>query len=183
MFENIKDYIQRSREDRRAHLNLSDECIEIGGYDSREFRGLLAHYLKTTIPTNVKVVLCHACNNSKCSNVNHLYWGTYRDNKTDLTESGYDSSIWERTISKYGKEEAHHILSQNASAGGKSGGGKNKLTEKQITEYKNAILSSFPEKIGWIARTAEKLKVSHTTVKRTYEKYLKDCIQVYCRKS
>jgi hypothetical protein len=183
MFEDIKNYIQRSREDRRAHLNLSEECIEIGGYDSREFRGLLAYHLKTTIPTNVKVVLCHACNNKRCSNVNHLYWGTYVDNKIDLKESGCDSSIWERTISKYGKEEAKRIISQNASVGGKSGGGKNKLTEEQIEEYRNAILSSSPEKIGWVARTAKKLKVSHTTVKRTYEKYLKECIQVYCRKS
>ena len=66
MFTKIEDYILKNREDRRSHLKLDEDCIEIGGYDSREYRGLLAHFLKTTIPTYRKIILCHACNNHNC---------------------------------------------------------------------------------------------------------------------
>lgn len=83
MFELITDYIKKPQAERQAHLKLDEECIKIGGYDSREFRGLLAHHLHTTIPTKVKVVLAHACHNGKCSNPRHLYWGTYKENSQD----------------------------------------------------------------------------------------------------
>ncbi len=99
MFIPIDEYIKLSKEERQTHLDLSTECIEIGG-NSPRFRGLLAHYLKTTIPSGIKIQLCHACHNGKCSNPKHLYWGTHKEN---INESG---TIWERMINKYGEEEA-----------------------------------------------------------------------------
>jgi len=120
MFQKIEDYIKLNREERRKHLNLNESCIEIGGYDSREFRGLLAHFLKTTIPTKHKpiIVLCHACNNSKCSNPNHLYWGTISDNIQDSKIAGTWKSQYQRNIDKYGIEKAKEMHKLASSKGG-----------------------------------------------------------------
>ena len=169
----MKDYIKLSREERRKHLNLNTPCINIGG-DSRSFRGLLAHYLKTTISKSVYV--CHACNNSKCSNVNHLYWGTPKDNHIDQVECGNWTSPRERTIKKYGLEEANKISKKASSLGGKAGGGKNKLTKEQIKKYKEVILECDFPKRGWQSRAAKKINISHTQIKRVYDIYLKDII-------
>lgn len=84
MFENIYDYIKKPLDERKSHLNLTDPCIRIGGKISTEFRGLLAHTLKTTIPQGInKVYLCHACNIKDCSNPKHMYWGTPAENNAD----------------------------------------------------------------------------------------------------
>lgn len=90
MFTPILDYIELAREIRRSHLDLISPCIEIGGKGSTEYRGLLAHYLKTTIPTKIKpkIMICHACHNPKCSNPVHLYWGTTVDNRIDMKDCG-----------------------------------------------------------------------------------------------
>lgn len=73
----------RSIAERQSHLALGESCIEIGG-GSKDFRGLLAHHLKTHIMTRAdNANLCHACHNPKCSNPNHLYWGTIRENSLD----------------------------------------------------------------------------------------------------
>lgn len=83
MFEDIIEYMKQSKEDRSRHIDLTIACIQIGGA-SQEFRGLLSHFLKTTIPSTLKGArLCHACNNSGCSNVLHLYWGTTSENIKD----------------------------------------------------------------------------------------------------
>lgn len=82
-FVDILKYIELPLTDRQRHLKLEEPCIEIGGYSSVEFRGLLAHHLKTTIPTGKKILCCHGCGNGQCSNPNHLYWGTYSDNLRD----------------------------------------------------------------------------------------------------
>lgn len=173
MFIKMKEYIKLSRSERRKHLNLDTDCIEIGG-DSRSFRGLLAHYLKTTIDKNVYV--CHACNNDKCSNVDHLYWGTPKDNHIDQVEYGSWSSPRERTIKKYGLEEANKISKKASALGGKSGGGKNKLSKEQIQKYKESILECEFPKRGWKSRAARKMNVSHTQIKRVYDLYLKNII-------
>jgi hypothetical protein len=87
MFINIIEYMKKTREERTSHLRLDENCIEIGG-TSKEFKGLLAHHLKTFIPFKDKVDLCHACNNAKCSNVNHMYWGTRKENVKDSINYG-----------------------------------------------------------------------------------------------
>ena len=52
--EDIIQYMLRNREERRAHLKLEQECSEIGGSGSIEYKGLLAYHLGTTIPTKMK---------------------------------------------------------------------------------------------------------------------------------
>lgn len=105
-FTPIHKHMRKSREERRKHLRLGHPCIEIGG-TSKQFRGLLAHFLRTTIPktkTQRNWHLCHGCHNSKCSNPVHLYWGTCRDNRLDYLEAiGYVRK--ERNSSRAGSEE------------------------------------------------------------------------------
>jgi hypothetical protein len=89
IYQNINEYMKRSKEERQSHLDLTSECIELGGV-SKDFRGLMAHTLKTTIPYKMrgKICLCHACHNDKCSNPKHLYWGTYGENIADAKSCG-----------------------------------------------------------------------------------------------
>src|ERR1700761_834539 len=133
MFQKIDEYMQKSREERRAHLRLDEECIKIGGYDSREYRGLLAHFLKTEIPTKKKVFLCHACNYHWCSNPNHLYWGTPADNYLDAQECG--------TFPKKTKPDPIPLAELQ------------EITRQKV-EYLRGIDRS---RMGWIQRAAEHL--------------------------
>lgn len=87
MFEKIDEYILKTKEERQAHLDLNEQCIEIGG-DSKKCQGLLAYFLKTTFPTTRRIMICHACHNGKCSNVKHLYWGNMSENTKDSYKSG-----------------------------------------------------------------------------------------------
>lgn len=100
MFEPMASYIQRPLADRRAHLKLTEACVEIGTTYSREYRGLLAHFLKTTLPLKKEAVLCHACHNSGCSNPRHLYWGTFSDNLNDAVANGRPQRKLTRAESK-----------------------------------------------------------------------------------
>ena len=93
------------------------------------FKGLLAHMLETTIPSGKKIHVCHACNNGQCSNPNHLYWGTPSENAIDR-EIYHGNTVWDKTVKKYGLEEARKMQSKgNKSAGGKANAGKSKSPE------------------------------------------------------
>ena len=87
MFESMAKYMMRSLEERKYHIDLTEPCHEIGTTYSREYRGLLAHFLRTMLPTRKEAILCHACNNDGCSNPRHLYWGTYSENLNDAHRS------------------------------------------------------------------------------------------------
>ena len=102
----------RPLEERRSHLKLEESCIEIGGKSSGEYRGLLAHFTHTTIPMNREAVLCHACENYKCSNPCHLYWGTQSENILEGRRSGRVKTPWEQMVQKYGEDEARKRASQ-----------------------------------------------------------------------
>lgn len=132
----ITEFINRSREERRNHLDLEEPCCERGG-NSTNHKGVLAQYLDTTIPSG-RILLCHACHNDKCSNPKHLYWGTDKENITiDSKENGTWKSAWERSVEKYGLEEAKKRNARgNKSAGGKANKGKPKSEEhkKKIAE-------------------------------------------------
>lgn len=135
------EYLKLSREERTQHLNLKESCNERGG-NSTMFRGLLADFLNTEIFIDKKVVLCHACHNSKCSNPRHLYWGTYRDNIDDQIANGTWKNIWERRVEKYGIDEAK---AQN-SRGDKSKGGLANKGKPKSEEHKKKIAESIKRK-------------------------------------
>jgi hypothetical protein len=169
IFEDINEYMKRSRDERRAHLLLDEACIEIGGL-SQFYRGLLAHYLRTTIG-DASVYVCHACNNPKCSNPKHLYWGTPTDNIIDQKESGTWKSGYQKIVDKHGVEKAHEMLKQRASRGGKLGGGHNRLSDEQLSNWKATIESVSLNKRGRISELGRKMNCSHTQVKRILNKY------------
>ena len=136
MIEINKEYIKNtSRDVRREHLDLNDECIERGG-NSTNHKGILAQFLDTTIPAG-RILLCHACNNPKCSNLKHLYWGSDYDNHIDAKEHGIWKNPWENLVGKYGLEKARQIQGQKQqSKAGKANKGKPKSEEhkRKISE-------------------------------------------------
>jgi hypothetical protein len=122
----IKEFITRSRDERRSHLDLSSPCCERGG-NSTNHKGVLAQYLDTTIPSG-RILLCHGCHNGKCSNPKHLYWGTDVDNLAiDRAEQpGGFPTIWERAVAKYGEEEARRRNSRKGLGNTYGSGNKGK---------------------------------------------------------
>ena len=126
--KDINDFIKLPREERRAHLNLEELCCERGG-NSTNHKGVLAQYLDTTIPSG-RILLCHACNNGKCSNPKHLYWGTDHDNVIiDGKEFNTHKTPWERTVEKYGYEQACAMNSKLGNTHGSGNRGKPKSEE------------------------------------------------------
>ncbi len=174
VFVDINEYMKLSRETRRSHLRLEESCIEIGGL-SQFYRGLLAHHLGTTIGDR-SVYVCHACNNPKCSNPKHLYWGSPTDNVIDQKESGTWKSGYRKMVDKYGEEKVRQMLRERSRLGGKVGGGHNRLTASQLEEWKTAISSVIPHKRGWIADLGRKMNCTHTQVKRVLNKYFSEVL-------
>jgi hypothetical protein len=132
----IEEFIKLDREIRREHLELIEPCCERGGI-STHHKGILAQYLNTTIPSG-RILLCHACNNSKCSNPKHLYWGTDYDNTIiDGLEFKTYKNPWDRRVEKYGYEMA---CAMNSRVGNKNGSG-NKNKPKSEEHKKNIALN------------------------------------------
>jgi len=75
----IDDYMKLSYDDRQSHLDLTEDCLDIGTKNSSECRALLAYFLNTYVPSGKRIHCCHACNNGWCSNPKHLYWGTIQE--------------------------------------------------------------------------------------------------------
>lgn len=126
--ELIADYIKHPLAYRQSHLALDEGCDERGGY-STLYKGLLAHFLDTTIPKGIAIQVCHACHNAFCSNPRHLYWGTQTENRRDSIANGA-TSLWERTVLKHGIEVATEMARQkDMSKAGKGNKGKPKSEE------------------------------------------------------
>lgn len=126
MIENFEEYMAQSKEVRQSHINLNEPCLERGG-NSTNHRGVLAQFLLTIIPIKRVAILCHACNNSKCSNPKHLYWGTDRENIVeDGKNFGTYKSPWDRMVEKYGLEKAKEMNRKKANQNGKGNKGKPK---------------------------------------------------------
>ena len=134
----VTKFITYSREQRIAHLKLEEPCCERGG-NSTNHKGVLAQYLDTTIPSG-RILLCHACNNEKCSNPKHLYWGTDRENI--IIDNPKWKSAWERSVEKYGLEEAK----RRNSRGDKSLGGKANKGKPKSEEHKRKIAEAIKRK-------------------------------------
>lgn len=88
----------------------------------------------TTIPSG-RILLCHSCNNAKCSNPRHLYWGTDRENI--ILDNPNWKPLKERTIEKYGEEGAKQMWAkgdQAASGRGNKGKPKSEEHKRKIAE-------------------------------------------------
>lgn len=123
----IEEYITQPKETRQSHLKLDESCLERGG-NSENFRGLLAHVLDTNIPKGQKIHLCHACHNAACSNVNHLYWGTSKENSQDRMANG-GTTVWENTVKKHGNEQAKVLYSKMGNTNGSGNKGNPKSAD------------------------------------------------------
>ena len=139
--KDIYEYIKLSQEERQAHLKLDDPCIERGG-QSMYLKGLVAHLRDTTIPDGKKIHVCHACHNAKCSNPDHLYWGTASENAIDR-DNFYGLTIWDRMVEKHGLEEAKRIQGRN---GDQSKGGRGNKGKPKSEEHKRKIAEAIREK-------------------------------------
>lgn len=147
---NVQEFIKESREVRRSHLDLNEECCERGG-NSTNHKGVLAEYLNTTIPSG-RILLCHACNNGKCSNPKHLYWGTDYDNIIiDGKEFGTHISPWERRVEKYGYEKA---CAMNSRVGNTYGSGNKGKPKSEEHKRKIALNRKGGKPKGWKKNTA-----------------------------
>lgn len=125
----IRDYILLPRVERRAHIDLSQLCVEMcdGGTNVHHVsRGVLAFFLGTTVPYGRDIYLCHACNNKKCSEPRHLYWGTPKDNTLDQVEHGTYHSIATRMTAKLGIGAWKNHTSKAGRAGGMANKGLDK---------------------------------------------------------
>lgn len=142
----------RSREYRTKHIDLEDSCIFIGGTGSQEFRGLMAHYLKTTIPLRKVACLCHACSNHKCSNPKHLYWGTESENRRDSIrhERGMPWSV-----------DVSESIRKKKKVGFQA------IPVERYIEVFNEIDTS---QWGWVQEASNKLGVTHTQVRRVFDR-------------
>jgi hypothetical protein len=127
----FEEYMKKPLEERQSHINLSEACIERGGI-STQHRGVLVEYLGTHFPTGQRINLCHACENEKCSNPHHLYWGSASENLKDALRSGRKKNFWDSTVAKYGLEKAREIVKKSREAcarGGRANAGKPKSEE------------------------------------------------------
>ena len=151
----IEDYITQSKTDRQTHIDLTDPCVERGGPQkgglSSYCKGLMAHLLDTTIPSGHKIHVCHACNNEKCSNPKHLYWGTAKENSTDRMNNG-DKTIWDRMVEKYGYEEACKMNAKGKKGNTNGSGNKDKpKTEEQKKKISESIKRHWEKRKGLVA--------------------------------
>jgi hypothetical protein len=126
----IENFIKLSREERRKHLDLTEQCCERGG-NSTNHKGVLAQYLNTTIPSG-RILLCHSCHNSNCSNPKHLYWGTDKDNVKDARDNGTWKNPWDYAVEKYGYDEACRRNAHNGNKFGKGNKDKPKSEEHKL---------------------------------------------------
>jgi hypothetical protein len=133
----IDEYITLLKEQRQIHIRLDEECILRGG-NSENSRGLLAYILDTTIPKGQRIHLCHACHNGLCSNPNHMYWGTSKENTEDRMANG-GKNIWQHMVEKYGYENACIINARNK-VGNKSGFGNKDKPKSE--EHKRKIAAN-----------------------------------------
>lgn len=126
----VQNLIKQSKFDRQRHLDLSEECLNRGG-NSTVHKGVLAQFLNTNIPSG-RILLCHACHNGLCSNPKHLYWGTDKENLDDAKQNGTFKNISQRTVEKYGLEQALEFQRRgDKTAGGKAGKGRRKSEEQK----------------------------------------------------
>lgn len=158
----ISEYMQRSRDERTSHLDLSESCGMNGGTGSNQYKGLLAYFLGTKIPTNEKVHLCHACGEARCSNVKHLYWGTPRENAADAKTHGTWSSITERTRKKHGDAFVKEVASRAAKNAGET---RRARSLEKWEPHRHIFEEEFGTR-GWPKRVSQRLGIEPEHVRK-----------------
>lgn len=169
MFEDMDSYLLRSKEDRTSHIDLNQSCIEIDHRHNTYLRCLMAHHLKVKLNgTPHSSHVCHACNNSLCSNPDHLYFGTPKDNWQDSVEAGTYENLSVRTKRKYGEAAYKEMLKKAASKGGKLSSRKldSDTINERLRDYRND-----PKTRGMKSRLSKKWNVTHTQVSRFIKTY------------
>jgi hypothetical protein len=170
----LKDYMTLTREERRQHLNLDSPCVEMGGC-SRSNRALLGMYLGTTCEGNRSKtgLLCHACGNDKCSNPEHLYWGSSSDNAVDRVRHNpqLNKVIAELNVAR----DPHHYKKIGSKGGQAYRNSKNKtaLSVDTINDrlFKIAFSGINLSKFGWVKKVSELLGVSHRCTRQFVTNY------------
>ena len=171
----LANHMNLPLEARQTHLNLSESCLEIGGC-SKSNRALLAMHLNTTCETlGMKTgYLCHACHNGKCSNVNHLYWGSAKENSQDKLrdQPKLGMKIKQNIVERYG-EDHYRKAGALGHLGWKSGKPAQTLTSEQVNQRIHALLDSGIDiqTYGWVNKTATLWGISHSQVRRFFQTY------------
>ena len=92
-----------SRSYRMKHVDLKTPCIisekiyTDGRAPSPVFRKALAEFTNTTLPNGYEYYACHACNDGRCINPEHIYWGTPAENADDLVNYYNEICEWKGT--------------------------------------------------------------------------------------
>jgi hypothetical protein len=160
-------YIEKSREERKSHIDLSDPCLEVG-CDSQESRALMCLVLNVSAPKAIKVHLCHACNNPACSNPKHLYWGTPSDNSRDAHEANPDMS---KRGAKTRMANDPDVFKKLGKAGGLIGGPLSAMPEEEVAERLYLVRHHNPHKWGFNKLAGEIWGITPQVASRFYKKY------------
>jgi len=172
---NLKEYMKLPQDKRQIHLDLTDDCLEIGA-GSKENRALLAIHLNTTCHYLGKKTgyLCHACHNSKCSNVKHLYWGSAKENAQDKYNDQPDLGVKIKQINIERHGEDHYSrIGALGHLSWKSGKPASTLSQQEVDRRVNLLLESGVNlnQYGWVQKTAQIWEVSHAQVRRFFKSY------------
>lgn len=160
-------YIEKSREERKSHIDLSDPCLEVG-CDSQESRALMCLVLNVSAPKAVKVHLCHACNNPACSNPKHLYWGTPSDNTKDMYQA--DPKLAFRVRDAILAKNPNHYK-EMAKLGGVKGGQASALKPEEVAERLYLIRHHNHRQWGFNTLAGKIWGITPQVASRFYKKY------------
>ena len=162
------EYMEKTQEERQAHLDLDQPCLEIGS-NSKGARALLAVLLNTTAEGLGKGngYLCHACHNAKCSNPHHHYFGTPSENVVDMHEDHPNMGKKIRDVILAKNPNHYRDMAKNRTKAIPH----NKFTEEQVKERLGQISHLDPTKWGFRKEIAAIWGVSPQFAGRFYKKY------------
>jgi len=120
-------------------------------------------------------IACHACNNRKCANPKHLYWGTQKENMADL-ELVNPRSERSKLGAKRRKDSDPDCFRKCAKASYKVGSKpwNSGLRESKDWDSLFAEVEKFGiniQKYGWVGKVSKLWGVSHTEVRRAYNDF------------
>ena len=174
----LEDYMLLTLKERQAHLNLNEPCDEFGTTHT-EYRPVLALFLRTTCTKMGRKtgIACHACNNRKCANPRHLYWGTSKENAADLDRVSSRSEKSKKSAEKRKEIDPdcfRMIAKESYRVGSKPwnyGQRGSKDWDSLFAEVEESGINIY--KYGWVGKVAKLWNVSHTEVRRAYRDFWK----------